>query len=238
MAQIVKDLAEDEVKRGTKLSPAIRPGFEAIYHEIQLVLEVTLIPRGLSVILGIPMNLKSSTFDIYHATPLYQPNNDQKTASLFNFANPFLTVSTDNSRFAELGANTLQQCLGNNRIKLCRKGFSTTTDETLLCLGSSFYNYDIPASRNCEVRAVHLPDAPQAFYLADGMYPVIRGLPPSNSKTIAKLTAFLSLLPPVRRVSYALAVRVHWLSTRVNWFFILTWIFVRPDRSLFLRRLS
>ena len=79
VAQIVKDLADDEVKRGTKLSPAIRPGFEAIYYEIQLVLEVTLIPRGISVILGIPMNSKSSTFDIYHATPLYQLNNDQKT---------------------------------------------------------------------------------------------------------------------------------------------------------------
>ena len=82
IAEIVKELADDEVTRGTKLSPAIRPGFEAIYYEIQLVLEVTLIPRGISVILGIPMNSKSSTFDIYHATPLYQPNNDEKTASL------------------------------------------------------------------------------------------------------------------------------------------------------------
>ena len=187
VAQIVKDLADDEVKRGTKLSPAIRPGFEAIYYEIQLVLEVTLIPRGISVILGIPMNSKSSTFDIYHATPLYQPNNDQKTASLFNFANPFLAVSTDNSRFAELGANTLQQCSGNNRIKLCRKGFSTTTDETLLCLGSLFYNYDVPALRNCEVRAVLLPDAPQAFYLADGMYHVISRSPTLKFKNDSQI---------------------------------------------------
>ena len=119
------------------------------------------------------MNSKTSTFDLFHATTLYQPNKDQKTASLYTFANPFLAISTDNSRFAELGANTLQQCSGNNRIKLCRKGFSTTTDETLLCLGSLFYNYDIPALRNCEVKSVLLPDAPQAFYLAEGMYHII-----------------------------------------------------------------
>ena len=48
MAQIVKDLADDEVKRGTKLSPVIRPDFEAIYYEIQVVLQITLIPRGTS----------------------------------------------------------------------------------------------------------------------------------------------------------------------------------------------
>ena len=119
------------------------------------------------------MNSKSSTFAIYHATPLYQPNNDEKTASLYTFTNPFLAISTDNTRFAELGAHTLQQCSGNNRIKLCRKGFSTTTDESLLCFDSFFYNYDIPALRNCQVVSVLLPDAPQTFYLADGVYHII-----------------------------------------------------------------
>ena len=173
IAEIVKDLADDKLTRGTKLSPAIRPGFEAIYYEIQLVLEVTLIPRGTSVFLGIPMNSKSSTFDIYHATPLYQPNNDEKTAPLYTFTNPFFAISTDSTGFAELGAHTLQQCSGNNRIKLCPKGFSTTTDEIFLCLGTLFYNYDIPALRNCQVISVLLPDAPQAFYLADGMYHII-----------------------------------------------------------------
>ena len=71
IAESVKKLADDEITRGTKLSPAIHPGFAAKYYEIQLVLEVTLIPHGLVVILGIPMNSKSSTFGIYHATPLY-----------------------------------------------------------------------------------------------------------------------------------------------------------------------
>ena len=84
------------------------------------------------------MNSKSSTFDIYLATLLYQPNADGDTASLYQFSNPFLAISPDNTQFAELGASTFQQCSGNNRIKLCRKDFSTTTDETLLCLASLF----------------------------------------------------------------------------------------------------
>ena len=76
------------------------------------------------------MNSKSSTFDIHLATPLYQPNADGDTASLYQFPNPFLAISTDNTQSVELGEPTLQQCSGNNRIKLCPKGFSATTDET------------------------------------------------------------------------------------------------------------
>ena len=106
---------------------------------------------------------KSSTFDIYPATPLYQPNADGDTASLYQFPNHFLAISTDNTQFAELGASNLQQCSGNNRIKLCCKDFSSTTDETLLCLASVFYNYDVPSVRNCKVESILLPDAPQAF---------------------------------------------------------------------------
>ena len=48
----------------------------------------------------------------------------RKQASLYIFTNPFLAISTENTRFAELGALTLQQCSGNNRIKLCRKVFT------------------------------------------------------------------------------------------------------------------
>ena len=96
LASIVKELANDEFVRGTKLSPVIRVGHEVIYYEIQLVLEVTLLPIGLSVVLGIPMISKSSTFDVFLATPLYQPNADGDNAFLYQFLNPFLAVSTDN----------------------------------------------------------------------------------------------------------------------------------------------
>ena len=78
----------------------------------------------------------------------------------------------DNSRFAELDSSTQQQCSGNNQIKLFRKG-SSTTDETLLCLSSLLYKYDIPSLPNCPVHSVLLLEAPLAFYLADGMYHII-----------------------------------------------------------------
>ena len=119
---IVKELANDENLRATKFSPAIRVGHEAIYYEIQLVLEVTLPSSGLSVVLGIPTNSKSSTFDIYLGTPLYQPNDDGDTAFLYQYPNPFLAISTDNTQFAELDASILQQCSDCNCIQLCRKG--------------------------------------------------------------------------------------------------------------------
>ena len=163
LASIVKKLANDEILRATKICPAIRVGHEAIYCEIQLVLEVTLLSKGFSVVLGIPMSSKSSTFDIYLATPLYQPNADGDTASLYQFPNYFLAISTDNTQFAELGASTWQQCFGNNRIKLRRKNFSTSTDKTLLCLASLFYNYDVPSICNYKVESILLPDAPKLF---------------------------------------------------------------------------
>ena len=163
IAEIVRILSEEESYRGTKLTPAILSGFEAVYYEIQLVLEVTLIPRGISVVLGVPMNSKPSTFNVYQATPFYQPNGDNKTASLFQLPKPFLAVAEEDSRYAELDSSTLQQCSENNRIRLCHKGFSMTTDNTLLCLSSLMFNYAIPALRNCPAVSVLLPDAPQAF---------------------------------------------------------------------------
>ena len=89
LASIVRDLAKDEIVRGTKLSPAIRIGHETIYYEIQFVLEVTLLSSGLSVVLGIPMSSKSPLFDIYLAIPLYQPNADGDTAFLYQFLTLF-----------------------------------------------------------------------------------------------------------------------------------------------------
>ena len=173
IADIVRALSEEGTYRGTKLTPAIQPGFEAVYYEIQLVSEVTLIPRGISVVLGVPMNSKSSTFNVHHATPLYQPNIDNKAASLFQLPKPFLVVATDDSRYAELDSSTLQQCSGNNRIRLFGKGFSNTTDDTLLSLSSLMFDYAIPALSNCPANSVLLPDAPQAFCLAEGLYHVI-----------------------------------------------------------------
>ena len=172
-AYIVRTLSEEESGRGTKLTSTIQLGFEVVYFEILLVSEVTLIPRSISVVFGVSMNSKSCTFNLYYATPLYQPNGVNKTTSWFQLSKPFLAVDEDNSRFAELDTSTLEQCSGNNRIRLGRKRFSTTTDDVLLCLSSLTFNYAILALRNCPAVSVHLPDAPQAFYLAEGLCHVI-----------------------------------------------------------------
>ena len=182
LATIVQELAAEEFRKGSKLTPAIPSGFEAIYYELQIVLEVTMLPNGISFVLGIPMNSKSATYNVFQAEPLYQPNDDGKTASLYQFPKPYVAIATDNTNFAELAASTLQQCTGSNRIKLCRKGFSTTTDETLLCLTSLYFNQDIPALRNCPVSSVLLPDAPQAIYLANGVYHLISRRPTMDIK--------------------------------------------------------
>ena len=136
------------------------------------------------------MNPKSSTFEDYLVTPLYRPNADGNTAPLYQFPNPFLAISTDNTQFAELGASTLQQSSSNNRIKLCRNCFSTTTNETLLCLVSLFYNYDVPSVCNCKVESILLPDAPQAFYIADGMYHIVSRHPALRMKDDSRSAGF------------------------------------------------
>ena len=140
---------------------------------------------------------QKKTFKVFQATPLYQPNDDGDTASIYHFSNSLLAVSTDNKRFAELDASRLQQCFGNNRIKFCRQVFSTTTDNTLLCLPSLYNNYDIPTLGNCKVESILLPDAPQAFYLADGMYHSISRVPNIQMKKDSGAAGFsISFLSP------------------------------------------
>ena len=133
-----------------------------------------------------------------------QPNDHGKTASVYQFPKPYVAIATDNTNFAELAASTLQQCTGSNRIKLCRKGFSTTTDETLLCLTSLYFNQDTPALRNCPVTSVFLPKAPQAIYLANGVYHLISRHPTidiknesrSNGLSLSKIDCQACVLRP------------------------------------------
>ena len=106
-ADIVRTLSDEENYRVSKLTPAIQLGFEVVYYGIQLVLEVTLILRDISVVLGVSKNSKFSTFNVYHGTPMYHPNGDNKTVTLFQLAKPFLAVADDDSRYAELDSSTL-----------------------------------------------------------------------------------------------------------------------------------
>ena len=163
LAEIVHELTMEEVHRGTKLTPSIQVGYEATYYEVQIVLEVSILAFGISVVLGIPMDSKSATSNTLRAIPLYQPNEHGSTASLYQFGHDFSAIATDKSQYAKLGVATLQQCSGPKRTKPCRKGFSTTTDVTLLCFMSLFYTFSVAALRNCHVESVLLPDAPQVF---------------------------------------------------------------------------
>ena len=70
LAEIVHELTMEEVHRSTKLTPAMQVGHEATYYEVQIVLEVSILASGISVVLGIPMNSKSATFNIFRAVPL------------------------------------------------------------------------------------------------------------------------------------------------------------------------
>ena len=70
LATIVQDIVAKEFRKSSKLTPAIPSGFKAIYYELQIVLEVTMLPKGISFVLGIPMNSKSATYNIFQAEPL------------------------------------------------------------------------------------------------------------------------------------------------------------------------
>ena len=71
-----------------------------------------------------------------------------------------------------LRATTGNHFSGVNHIKGCGKFFSTNTDEPLLCLTSPFYEYSIPALRNCLVDSDLFLEALQASFSADGLYHV------------------------------------------------------------------
>ena len=98
LPEIVHELTMEEVHRGTKLTPAIQVGYEATYYEVQIVLQVSILASGISVVLGIPMNSKSATFNILRAIPWYKPNEDGSTASLYHFRHDYLAIATDKSQ--------------------------------------------------------------------------------------------------------------------------------------------
>ena len=106
----------------------------------------------------------------FQAEPLYQPNEDGKTASAYHFPKPYVTSATDHTNFAELAAPTPEHFIRSNRFKLCHKGLSTAMDETLLCLTPLYFNQDIPALRSFPVSFVLLLEDPQAIYSANGVY--------------------------------------------------------------------
>ena len=170
LATIVSELASDEIFRETKLFSVISAGQEAIYYEIQMVLEVSLFSRGISVVLGIPMNSKKP-FNVFQATPSISPTMTVTLLLYITSPTPFslfpLKINVP-PNLTPLGFNNVRVITASNFA-----GRDSLPLPTRHCLPSLFYNYDIPSLRNCKVESVLLPDAPQAFYLADGMYHII-----------------------------------------------------------------
>ena len=107
--------------------------------------------RSIFFVLGLPMNSKFATYNAFQVEPLYQPNDDGKTASVYQFSKPYVAIVIDNTNFAQLAASTLQICTSRNRIQFSRKSFSTTANETLFqsqnrsdeCFEFSIYHFDI-----------------------------------------------------------------------------------------------
>ena len=64
---------------------------------MQLVLEVRMLLKGKTFVLGIPMNWKSPTYNVFQAAPLYQPNDEVETATFFQFPKP--NVSKTNEKY-------------------------------------------------------------------------------------------------------------------------------------------
>ena len=92
------------------MTPTIQVCFEARYYKVQSLLEVPVLQEHLSIVLGVPMNLKSPTFVVYRAITLHQPNEDGTTVSFYYIYQEFVAIATDNQQYAELSATTLNQC--------------------------------------------------------------------------------------------------------------------------------
>ena len=166
LAALVEDLTAENIRRGIKLT--LKSDSRLLTKKSKLCSK-SLLPFPC---LRYTDNSKSSTFDVYRAIPLHQPNEDGKTAWVCHSSHEYVAITTDNSQYADLIATTLSQWSGTSCIKLCRKGFSTTADELFFCSTSLFYKCSIPALRNCLVGSVLLPESPKVSYLPYGLYHV------------------------------------------------------------------
>ena len=70
LAAIVQELACEDFRKSSNLTPAIPLGFEAIYSELQIVLEAKILPKGISFVLGIPTKSNSATHIVFQEEPL------------------------------------------------------------------------------------------------------------------------------------------------------------------------
>ena len=148
----------------------------------------------------------------------------------------FLAAATIISQYVDFSAVIFNPSSATNCINYCRKVFSTTTDETFLCLTFFFLEYRIPALSNCLVDTVLLPVSQRVSYLADGLYGVI------SSTTRLQVENDSNGLP----VSISALKCQTWVirpsclsrSTVAILYLPQTWTFVKPGPSCLMHLLS
>ena len=97
LAEIVHELTKEEVHRSMKLTTAKQVGYEATYYEVQNVLEVSIFASGISCTRN-NNKINVCHINILRAIPLYQPNEDGSTASLYQFRLDYSAITTDKSQ--------------------------------------------------------------------------------------------------------------------------------------------
>ena len=150
LTTILNELANDEIMRGTKFSPAIRDGQEAIQYEIQLVLEVTHLPKGIFVVPGFRINSKK-LFIIYQATHLYHLYDEGRKLPSTRIGALFLLSLLTNPismNWAPLALNNAQDTIVNNFVV---KVFPPPLTKHFFFYPFLFYNYDTPALVNRKI---------------------------------------------------------------------------------------
>ena len=101
----VNNLTAEKIDKESKLRPAIW-GIEANLYDLQIVLGVTIFPKGISFVLGETMNTSFATYNVFQAKPTQWR---RQNTSVYQFSKPFVAIAIENSNFIQFAASTLQQ---------------------------------------------------------------------------------------------------------------------------------
>ena len=88
LATVGKELTPEDIRGSSKLEPAKPSLFEAIYYELRIVLEITMLPRGISFVLGNPMKSISATYKFFKPNLCINPKMTGKRHLFIHFRNP------------------------------------------------------------------------------------------------------------------------------------------------------
>ena len=182
------ELTAEEFRKGSKLTPAIPSGFKAIYYELQIVLEVMMLPKGISLVPGILMNSKSATYNVFQALRI----NPMMTARQHPFTNS--RNPTSRSQQTTTSRSSQRQRYNNELVVIesncAAKALRLLPMKRYSALRRCIIDQDIPVFRSCPVSSVLLPEAPQAIHLANGVYYLISRNPTKDIKDDSRTQGF------------------------------------------------